>query len=289
MVDIEYVNMYKIGDFSQIGQVSVRMLRHYDKLDLLKPGHIDAWTGYRYYTLDQLPRLHQILALRDLGLSLEQVGDLLDDPQTDERLYEMLQTKQQAIEQQLAEEQARLARVAARLRQIEQVHEPVPYNVALKSWPAQQIIASREVVPHVSQMGEVRDRMLRQLYGALAEYNISPGMELAIYHLQAYTEEGIDMSLAVEIAAGTRLPESETTLKNYSLPQTSLAASIVYHGNMWNIPDVVANLYRWLGLNGYTSAGAYRELHLFGRELELFAVDPPPDAVIEILVPVEKL
>lgn len=281
--------MYKIGDFSQIGQVSVRMLRHYDKLGLLKPGHIDQWTGYRYYTLEQLPRLHQILALRDLGLSLEQVGDLLDDPQAEDRLYEMLQAKQQAIEQQLAEEQARLARVTARLRQIDQVHEPIPYEVALKSWPAQHIIANREVVSHVSQMGNVRDRMLRHLYGALARYNITPGTELAIYHLQAYTEEEIDMSLAVEVAADTRLPGSEKTLQTYTLPQTPLAASIVYNGDMWNIPDIVANLYRWLGINGYTSAGAYRELHLFGRELELFVNDPPGDAVIEILIPIEKL
>ncbi len=90
--------MYKIGDFSQMGQISVRMLRHYDKLGLLTPGHVDEWTGYRYYTLEQLPRLHQILALRDLGLSLEQVGDLLDDPAAEQRLYEMLQAKQQAID-----------------------------------------------------------------------------------------------------------------------------------------------------------------------------------------------
>jgi DNA-binding transcriptional MerR regulator len=281
--------MYKIGDFSQIGQVSVRMLRHYDKLGLLKPGHIDNWTGYRYYTLDQLPRLHQILTLRDLGLSLEQVGDLLDDPHADERLYEMLQTKQRAIEQQLAVEQARLDRVAARLRQIEQVHTPIPYDVALKSWPAEHIIASREVVSHVSKMGEVRDRMLRHLYGALAKQNIVPGPELAIYHLQAYAEENIDMSLAVEVNKGTSLSKTETDLNVYTLPPAPLAASIVYNGDMWDIPDVVANLYRWLGMNGYTSAGAYRELHLFGRELDLFATDPPGKGVIEILVPVERL
>lgn len=147
----------------------------------------------------------------------------------------------------------------------------------------------REVVAHVSHMGEARDRLLRQLYDTLASTGITPGLELAIYHLQAYTAEEIDMSLAVEVAADTRLPENETSLKCYPLPAIPLAASIVYHGDMWHIPDVVANLYRWLGMNGYTSAGAYRELHLFGRELELFAVDPPGEAVIEILVPVEKL
>ena len=68
--------MFKIGDFSRLAQVSVRMLRHYDKLGLLTPSHIDRFTGYRYYTIDQLPRLHRIIALKDLGLSLEQIGQL---------------------------------------------------------------------------------------------------------------------------------------------------------------------------------------------------------------------
>ena len=281
--------MYKIGDFSQMGQISVRMLRHYDKLGLLTPGHVDEWTGYRYYTLEQLPRLHQILALRDLGLSLEQVGDLLDDPTAEQRLYDMLQVKQQAIEAQLAEEQARLARIAARLQQIEQVHEPIAYDVALKALPAHKIIASRETVRHVSQMGEFRDRMLRRLYAGLDRYNIEPGTELAIYHLQAYTEEDIDMSLGVEVNANATLPIEEKTLHQYTLPAAPLAASIVFDGDLWLIPDVVANLYRWLGMNGYASAGAYRELHLFGRELDLFATDPPGEGVVEILLPVDKL
>ena len=280
---------YKIGDFSQMAQVSVRMLRHYDKLGLLRPGHVDSWTGYRHYTLDQLSRLHQILAFRDLGLSLEQMGELLDDPGADERLYEMLQTKQRSLEQQLTEEQARLERVAARLRQIERVYEPIAYDVALKTLPAHRIVAIREIVPHVSQMGDVRDRMLRQLYSGLAAQNISPGIELAVYHLQAYSETDIDMSLAVEVGQDSSLPSTEHKLKLYTLPQAPLAASIVYNGSMWDIPDIVASLFRWLGMNGYTSAGVYRELHLFGRELDLFASMPPDDAVFEILIPVDKL
>lgn len=281
--------MYKIGDFSQIGQVSVRMLRHYDKLDLLKPGQIDEWTGYRYYTLEQLPRLHQILALRDLGLKLEQIGVLLDDPSADKLLHDMLQSKQEALEQQLAEEQARLNRVAARLQQIEKVHAPIPYDVALKTLPTQHVMAVREIVDHVSHMGETRDRMLRQLYDRLGELQIEPGVELAIYHLQAYAETDIDMSLAVEVAPTHQSPAPDDVLKAYALAPAPQAASIVYDGSMWDIPDVVANLYRWLGMNGYTSAGAYRELHLFGRELDLFANDPSGSAVFEILVPVENL
>ncbi|MCA9971180.1 MAG: MerR family transcriptional regulator, partial [Anaerolineales bacterium] len=68
--------MFKIGDFSKLGQVSTRMLRHYDNLGLLVPDHVDEWTGYRYYSLQQLARLHRIVALKEMGLSLQQIAML---------------------------------------------------------------------------------------------------------------------------------------------------------------------------------------------------------------------
>ena len=71
--------MFRIGEFAQIAQVSGRQLRFYDQLGLLRPAHIDQQTGYRYYTIRQLPRLNSILALKELGLSLEQIGPLLED------------------------------------------------------------------------------------------------------------------------------------------------------------------------------------------------------------------
>jgi DNA-binding transcriptional MerR regulator len=79
-------SVLKIGEFSQLGRVSVRMLRHYDATGLLKPAQVDRLSAYRFYAVEQLPRLNRILALKDLGLSLEQVGRLLDgeDPQASE-------------------------------------------------------------------------------------------------------------------------------------------------------------------------------------------------------------
>ncbi len=67
--------MFKIGDFSKLSLVSVKTLRYYDELGLLKPARVDEFTGYRYYSASQMPRLNRILALKDLGLSLEQVGN----------------------------------------------------------------------------------------------------------------------------------------------------------------------------------------------------------------------
>jgi DNA-binding transcriptional MerR regulator len=72
--------MFRIGEFSKFSRVSVRMLRHYDQLGLLRPAHVDPSSEYRYYTADQLPRLHRIIALQDIGFSLEQIRSLLERP-----------------------------------------------------------------------------------------------------------------------------------------------------------------------------------------------------------------
>src|SRR5215470_15209058 len=111
--------MFKIGEFARIAQVSVRMLRHYDKLGLLKPGYIDQASGYRYYALDQLPRLHRLLALKDLGLSLEQITQLLDEDVSTSELRGMLRLKQAELRQQIDEATLRLERVEQRLTQLE--------------------------------------------------------------------------------------------------------------------------------------------------------------------------
>ncbi len=132
--------MLKIGEFSRLAQVTVKTLRHYEKLTLIKPAWIDRYTGYRYYALDQLPRLNRILALKDLGFSLEQIGDILRDEVSAAELRGMLKLKHAELQRQVTEVQRRLTRVEARLTQIE--HEgtlslrPTAYvNVGRSSCP----------------------------------------------------------------------------------------------------------------------------------------------------------
>ena len=111
--------MLKIGEFAKKAQVTVKTLRHYDKLGLLKPAWIDRFTGYRYYAQEQMPRLNRIMALKDLGFTLEQAGRILQNELTVDELRGMLRLKCAELEQRIEEEQARLIRVEARLHQIE--------------------------------------------------------------------------------------------------------------------------------------------------------------------------
>lgn len=68
---------YRIGVFAQMNRVTIKTLRHYDEIGLLKPEFVDDTNGYRYYTSKQLPHLHQIIALKDIGFSLEEIHAIL--------------------------------------------------------------------------------------------------------------------------------------------------------------------------------------------------------------------
>jgi DNA-binding transcriptional MerR regulator len=137
----------KIGNFARIGQVTVQTLRHYDDLGLLKPSEVDVLSGYRYYMLDQLPRLHRILALKDLGFSLEQIARLLEDDLPPAELRGMLRLKQAELHQQVDEGLDRLERLEARLSLIEHEAQQPDYEVVIKSVEPLTIASVRGVIP----------------------------------------------------------------------------------------------------------------------------------------------
>src|SRR5512136_826454 len=111
--------MLKIGDLSKLSRVSVKTLRYYDEIGLLKPAQVDRFTGYRFYSFDQLPRLNRILALKDLGFTLEQIRQVLDGDLSADELRGMLRLRQAQLQQQMEEAREKLAHVEIRLRQIE--------------------------------------------------------------------------------------------------------------------------------------------------------------------------
>jgi phosphoribosylaminoimidazole-succinocarboxamide synthase len=112
--------MLKIGDFARLSNVPVKTLRYYDDLGLFTPAQVDDFTGYRYYTTDQLPRLNRLLALKDLGFALDQIARVLNEGVTHGQLRGMLMLKRAEVEDRLSEERRRLDRIEARLKEIEQ-------------------------------------------------------------------------------------------------------------------------------------------------------------------------
>src|SRR6185295_2709055 len=139
--------MLKIGDYARLCQLPVKTLRYYDDLGLITPTHVDAFTGYRYYSVDQLPRLNRLLALKDLGFSLEQIARVLNEGVTPEQLRGMLMLKRAEAEDQLREDEGRITRIEARLKEIEQEDHMPEYDVALKTLQPMMVAACRIRIP----------------------------------------------------------------------------------------------------------------------------------------------
>ncbi len=281
------MTLLRIGDFSQLAQVSTRTLRLYDELNLLKPAHVDHFTGYRSYSLEQLPRLNRILALKDLGFSLEQIADMLTDTLTAVQLSEMLAKKRSELENQLTEGQRQIARVSARLRQIEAEGKVSPYEVLVKEISPLAIASVRRAIPTLEDAEKHRADMLHTLYQGLAEQRVRPeSPELAIYHNSEYVEEEIDVELATAVSPkmNRRLsPDREPVLR--TLAFTPLMAATIHHGAFADVAQAITALCTWAAQNNYAPAGAYREIHLFGRELDLANFE---NVTVEIQLPIEK-
>ncbi|HMI23200.1 MAG TPA: helix-turn-helix domain-containing protein, partial [Streptosporangiaceae bacterium] len=111
--------MFSIGEFARHGRVSVRMLRHYDAIGLIRPACVDAATGYRLYQASQLDELNRVIALKDLGFTLQQVQAILEEKVSAAELRGMLKLRRAEIQASIEAETTQLARVEARLLTIE--------------------------------------------------------------------------------------------------------------------------------------------------------------------------
>ncbi len=270
--------MFRIGEFSKLSQVTVKTLRYYDEIGLLKPANVDPFTGYRYYSADQLPRLNRILALKDLGLSLAEIARLLDGDLPSAQIRGMLRLKRIELQQQVQEEQARLARVEWRLRQIEQEGTMSTQEVVLKKIPAMTVASVRDVIPTYSDV----NRLFGEVFAYLGQHKINPvGPPLGIYHDEEYREQDADVEVAV--------PVSESVLggdrvKMRQLPAVEEMACIVHQGSYDTIGEAYNHLMAWIEANGYRMIGPLREVYVRGPE----SGDDPSAYVTEIQLPVEK-
>src|SRR5689334_16115915 len=193
--------MFRIGDFSRLTKVPVTALRYYDDLGLLKPSRVDRWTGYRYYSADQLPRLNRILALKDLGFALEQIARLLADDLPPAELRGMLRLKQAELQQRVRDEQDRLARVAARLQQIEEEGTMASYEVVLKQVEPQLVAGIEGTIPTAAETNTTFNRLFDQLFEYVKQQNGQwAGIPTALWHDSEFRERDMHVAAVVPLA-----------------------------------------------------------------------------------------
>jgi DNA-binding transcriptional MerR regulator len=271
--------LLKVGEFSGLGQVTIKSLYLYDRLGLLRPARVDPLTGYRLYSLDQLPRLNRILALKDLGFSLSEVARLLHEDPSPAEMRGMLRLKRAESEREIAEAQGRLARVEARLRQIEREGAPPAHDVVLKEVGPMRVASSRRVEPTVESMVRRLEEAI-DLVGCSGIETAGPSF-MMFYH-QGFRERDLDVEVAVPVGSGVALDvpmSSGDRLRTRELEGSPRVASLIYRGSYDWLAEAYAEIGAWVAASGYRAAGPAREIYLRSDR---------DDPVTEIQYPVEE-
>ncbi|MEJ7811211.1 MAG: MerR family transcriptional regulator [Gemmatimonadaceae bacterium] len=283
--------MFRIGDFSKLSRVSIRMLRHYDETGLLTPARVDAGSGYRYYSADQLPRLNRIVALRGLGFSLEQIAALLRDDLSPAELRGVLKLRRGELALKLRMDRARLAEVEARLRALERGEQLAPYDVIVREVPPRLMASLRRTVP---SLGAPIADMFDEVEAYVARHGArSAASPLTVFHDAEYRETDLDVQVAVPVTRA--IPGSERVAVGEVAGAATMACA-AYTGGYERTGEVIRVLLLWGGANGWRPAGKPREVYLrFAADnveaLRLpaaFLTDELPRFVTEIQLPVKR-
>ncbi|MEU9554337.1 MerR family transcriptional regulator [Streptomyces fumanus] len=272
--------MFTIGDFARHGRVSVRMLRHYDATGLLRPAHVDPASGYRYYTAAQLARLNRIIALKDLGFTLQQVRDIVDEQVGTEELRGMLRLRRAELEAAMAVARARLVQVEARLRAIESEGHMPTDDVVLKNVPAVRVAELTATAASYApeDIGPVIGPLYDELFRRLEAAGVAPtGPGVACYEDAPGGGGRITVHAAVQVSA----PVQDGYFRVVDLPPLDRAATIVHRGSMDTVLPTAQTLARWIDANGYRSTG-------YPREINLECPENRDDWVTELQAPVVR-
>jgi DNA-binding transcriptional MerR regulator len=253
--------MFSIGAFAQLGRVSVRMLRHYDAIGLLPPAVTDPASGYRFYEADQLRRLNRIIALKDLGFTLDQVGAIIDDRLGVDELRGMLRLRRAQLEAQLQADALRLAGVAGRLRMIESEGRMHSEDVVLKRIPAVRVAELTAVAASYegADISPVIQPLYRDLMHRLEAARVElTGPAVAYYEpAPEVSEDAVTVHAAVEVKAA---PGADVSIVD--LPAIEKAATIVHRGSMDEADRSMQVLAEWIDTHGYRMLGYAREVCL---------------------------
>ena len=257
--------MLKIGNFSRIAYVSVRLLHYYEELGLFVPAYIEPATGYRYYKTAQIKDLNKILALKDLGLSLQEIQGIMQESISPEELRGMLRLKKSQVLQSLEEELLRLRRIEQRLKQLDDEPEALEMNVLIKTIPSQAILSTRNRALPVTEFRAFVSHVL----GSIASQNIAfPGILTILEHSETFPDDYFDLEIGFALPDDHVLPGNNIILSDNSrlalheLPAVNQMASLLHVGVWGTGVRSYRALGQWIESHGFEIIGATREVYL---------------------------
>ena len=271
--------MLKIGDFSKMTRISVRMLHHYDEIGLLKPQRVDDFTGYRYYEEQQLLEAGRIRALREMGFGLSSISVLLSQYQNAQEIEAFLRKHRAEMEAQAQEIQRKLVLIDSTLCWLGKDGKMSGYDVTLKVLPEQYVASVRQVLPSYEEEGLLW-KVLMEETAPLGMRDGSPCYTRAIFHDGEFKERDVDVEVQKSVQ-GT-YPDTEH-VKFKTVPPIQIASAI-YKGCYEQISEVNGAVAKWICDNGYELDGLFFNIY----HVSPYETQNPEEFVTEVCYPVKK-
>ena len=271
--------MLRIGEFSKLSRVSIRMLRHYDEIGLIAPEMVDEFTGYRYYSEAQLPVMNRITALKDMGFSLATIIEILKCYKDPEALKQYLMIRQAEMSEEVREISRQLKRLETTINRLGKDEAVMKYDVTLKILPERMVASVRKIIPSYQHEGMLWQILMKET-APLKMQGDSPCYALAVFHDAEYKERDVDVEVQQSIK-GT-YPDTENVVFK-KVPPIQMA-SATYKGSYEQISEVNEEVANWIRDNDYEMNGlSFCIYHVSPHETQ-----NPEELVTEVCYPVRK-
>ena len=270
--------MLKIGEFSKLSHVSVRMLRHYDEIGLLHPQRVDPITGYRLYGEEQLFTASKINVYRGMGFGLTAIAGLLHeaDPQ---KLRAMLERQQESLREQSEEMSQMLHRIKLAIAQLGEESTMANYDVTIKEIAPRYVASVRDILESYNYEGRLWHYMMKET----ADQNLTPAnpcLAFGIFHDAEYKERDVDVEIQMTVEGHYH----DTEHVRFKTEPAVCVASAIHYGSYETISDASAAVAAWVEKNGYQMCGVmFNVYHVSPHETQ-----NPDELVTEVCIPVKR-
>lgn len=271
--------MLKIGYFSKLSRISVRMLRHYDDIGLLKPKVVDKWTGYRYYDEAQLIAAGKIQMLKDLDFGLSMIKELLTDSEDSDKIGNLLKAKQKDLIMEESELREQIKLIDNAIKNLKKEGDFMNYIVNFKTIPELYVASVRKIIPEYTAEGTLWETLTKELQKQKCKEDY-PCYAISVYHDKEYVENNADVEVRFAVTGSYKDTEE---VKFKTVPSVKVA-SCLFKGAYNQISAVNEAIARWANENGYEFNGAAFWIYHKGPH----ETQNPEEFITEICFPVTK-
>jgi DNA-binding transcriptional MerR regulator len=243
--------MLRISEFARAGNVTIRTLRFYDEVGLLRPAHVSPGNSYRGYSPAQFAELNRIQTFKDMGFALSEILELLRKPLRAEELRRVLQDRREILRERVREDVGRLARIEARLGSLEEPGNSAPLVLFGKT-RGRWVASLREKLSSYDETDALFSELERKIDPALLAEE-----RATIWHSCSEGAGKIDCEAVCFLS---RPAPARRGLKSYSLAPVNIAFAYHY-GSEESIGKTYQSIANSVAERGYRLAGAKREVY----------------------------